>query len=254
MERNGAMYQRRITATGMLALTITVGACGREPAQPAPPTVDLQAERTAQAERRREQELSQLDDRVAALERSYDEKSAGIPQGTSGKAASGRLHEDVKSDVADVKDAVKDLRSTTAENWWDRHEAAVKKAADEVESDVKAFSATKMLPAPTKPAQVADGSGQAVSTAPFTSKRDKFVADMRLRFAAMNKVLDNVKATGPRKTALDDLRARVNKLDDDMDRLRTASADDWWDLSKTRVSDYIDRVEKSVARLDNLKR
>ena len=47
---------------------------------------------------------------------------------------------------------------------------------------------------------------------------------------AMNKALDNVKATGPRKTELDDLHARVNKLDDDLDRLKSASAEDWWDL------------------------
>ena len=248
------MNYKTFTAIGTLALTIAVGACGRDPAQPVPPPVDPQAERAAQAERQREQDLSRLDDRVAAIERSYEEKSAGIPQGTAGKTAAGRLHEDVKGDVADVKDAVKDLRTTTAENWWDRYETAVTKAADEVESDVKVLSGTKMLPASKMPARVADGSGQTVSTAPFTSRRDKFVADMRMRFGAMNKALDNVKATGPRKTALQDLRARVTKLADDVDRLGSASADDWWDLSKTRVSDYVDRVEKSVARLDALKR
>ena len=70
----------------------------------------------------------------------------------------------------------------------------------------------------------------------------------------MNKALDNVKATGARKTELDDLHARVNKLGDDIDRLKSASAEDWWDLSKARVDDYIDRVEKSLARLDDNKR
>ena len=77
---------------------------------------------------------------------------------------------------------------------------------------------------------------------------------MRARVDAMNKALDNVKATGPRKTELDDLHARVNKLGDDIDRLKSASAEDWWDLSKARVNDYIDRVEKSLARLDDNKR
>ena len=35
------------------------------------------------------------------------------------------------------------------------------------------------------------------------------------------------------------------------DRLDKASADDWWDVTRARVADYIDRVEKSVARLDD---
>jgi hypothetical protein len=77
---------------------------------------------------------------------------------------------------------------------------------------------------------------------------------MRLRVNAMDKVLDNVKATGARKTELDDLHARVNKLGEDIDRLKTASAEDWWDVSKARVNDYIYRVEKSVSRLDEHKR
>ena len=247
------MYRKTITAIGTFALAIAVSACGRDSGQPAPPSVDPQADRAAQAERRREQELSSLDDRVATIERAHEEKAAAIPQRTGAKTASGRLREDVKSDLADLKDAVNDLRTTTADNWWSRHEAALKKAAGEVETDVKAFSATKRLPPPKKEVQAVDASGQAVSTAPFTSQRDKFVSEMRIRFDVMNKVLDNVKATGPRKTALEDLRARVKKLADDVARLRSASADDWWDLSKTRVSDYVDRVEKSVARLDAVK-
>jgi len=247
------MYRKRLTAISALAIAVAVSACGRDSAQPVSPAADPSADRAAQAERRREQELSTLDDRVAAIERSYEEKTAAIPQGTGGKTASGRLRDDVKGDVADVKEAVKDLRTTTAENWWNRYEDALKRAADEVESDVKAISPTKRLPAPKEETRPADASGQTVSTAPFTSQRDKFVSEMRTRFDAMNKVLDNVKATGPRKTALEDLRARVKTLADDVDRLRSASADDWWDLSKARVSDDVDRVERSVARLDALK-
>ena len=110
------------------------------------------------------------------------------------------------------------------------------------------------MPAPRKSTKVADGTGQTVSTAPFTSSRDKFVTDMRTRIDAMDKMLDNVKATGPRKTELNDLHARVDKLGEDIDRLKTASAEDWWALSHARVSDYIDRIEKSVARLDDNKR
>ena len=45
----------------------------------------------------------------------------------------------------------------------------------------------------------------------------------------------------------------TKKLGDDVDRLRSASADDWWDVTKTRVNEYVDRVEASVKRLDDNK-
>ena len=56
-----------------------------------------------------------------------------------------------------------------------------------------------------------------------------------------------------RETEVADTKARVKKLRDDVDRLASASADDWWDISKERVNEYIDRVQTSVDRLDDNK-
>jgi hypothetical protein len=154
----------------------------------------------------------------------------------------------------DVKDAVSRLRTTTADNWWERHESALETAIDDVDKDVRRFTGRSASPAPPKGLRTTDASGQPVSTAPFTSRRDKFVADMSARLEAMGKSLDAAKATGPRKTERDDLHARVEKLAGDIKRLGSASAEDWWDLSKARVDDYIDRVERSVARLADNKR
>jgi len=56
----------------------------------------------------------------------------------------------------------------------------------------------------------------------------------------------------PGRREIEDTR-RVKKLGDDVDRLRSASADDWWDVTKTRVNEYVDRVEASVKRLDDNK-
>jgi hypothetical protein len=50
----------------------------------------------------------------------------------------------------------------------------------------------------------------------------------------MERALDDVKARGAKATEIEDVRARVNKLGEDVDRLRSASADDWWDVSKAR--------------------
>jgi hypothetical protein len=198
-----------------------------------------------------------MNDRIAALERdyqAYQEKRGVRPSGTTGTTATTVLRDDVKSDMDDVKKAVNNLRTTTPENWWERHESVINTVVDEVESDVKRFAGAKALPVAPKNTRVVDASGQPVSKEPFMSKRDKFVADMRAHVNAMDKALDNVKATGRRKIESDDLHARVDKLGEDIDRLKSASAEDWWDLSKARVEEYIERVEKSVARLDDNKR
>ena len=79
------------------------------------------------------------------------------------------------------------------------------------------------------------------------------MADLRARVDGFEKALDDVKASGPRETELDDTRARVNKLREDVDRLASASADDWWDVTRARVTDYVDRVEASIKRLDDNK-
>jgi len=255
------MRYHGITAAGVMAFAFAMSGCSREATlhDTTEPNSNLSVkeDRAADERRQREHELSILDDRVSALDRHYredQEKRAARPTATAGARTAGRLREDVTSDVDDVKNAVEGLRTTTVENWWTRHESAMKKAADDVEGDVRDFTRTRTLPPAQKDATTRDAAGQAVSTAPFTSNRDKFVADMRVRIDAMDKALDNVKATGPRKTELDDLRARVKKLGDDVDRLKSASAEEWWNISKDRVSDYIARVEKSVGRLDDNKR
>jgi hypothetical protein len=79
------------------------------------------------------------------------------------------------------------------------------------------------------------------------------VADLRARVDAMERALDGVKARGAVETEVEDARARVQKLGEDVDRLRSASADEWWDVTKARVTEYLERVEESVNRLDENK-
>ena len=65
----------------------------------------------------------------------------------------------------------------------------------------------------------------------------------------MEEQLKNVRARGAPETELEDTRARVNKLKEDVERLRNASADEWRDITSKRVSEYIDRLERSFRRL-----
>jgi hypothetical protein len=117
---------------------------------------------------------------------------------------------------------------------------------EDVTADVKAFGARVAESAPAAP-------GESSATAPFTSRRDSFVAEMKGRVDALAGSLEKVKAKGARETELDDTRARLKKIAADLDRLVAATPDDWWDVSRDRVREYLDRVETSIKRLDDSK-
>jgi hypothetical protein len=240
------MLLRYIVGTGAVALSLGIAGCNRPAQETRDDAKSANAEiadRTADAERERTAEISRLSDRVAQLERDYAEKDGEVASGK--RTATAGLREEVKEDMANVKQAVANLGTTTAENWWDREEQAVRATIDEVGEDVKRLAGTV-----AEPNAVATDTP---ATAPFTSKRDAFVTEMKGRLNAFTRSLDQVKASGPRETEVTDTKARISKLAADLDALATASADDWWSVTKDRVEEYIDRVEASVRRLDDNK-
>jgi archaellum component FlaC len=242
------MSYGKLTIVGVLAPALMVGACNRadEPrdaAQQQAPAADVAAER----QQERNEEIARLDQRVAEIEREYSEANQKVV--TEKKTPTAGLREELKEDVSNVKQAVNDLRTTTPDNWWDRHEEAMKRTADDIEADVSRL-AGKVMPA--RPSTTTDADGERVSTEPFSSRRDAFVAQVRVRLDAMKQQLDNIKPSGAQKTEVEDVRARLNKLGDDVDRLKSASADDWWDVTKARVTEYVDRIDRSVNRLDDV--
>lgn len=240
-------WNGNIFATGALVLALAAaGACNRDPA---PETevgdgVAADIDRAAELQRERDEEIADLQERVAELEREYAEESQEVARGEA--AATAGLREELKEDITNVRQAVSDLSTTTPENWWERHEQALKQTLDDVEADVKRL-AGKLPPAKPQPTAT---TGVTPSAEPFTSTRDAMVAELRARVDAMEQALENVKASGTRETEVEDTRARVRKLGEDLDRLRSASADDWWDVTRARVTDYLDRVENSIDRLD----
>ena len=243
------MHYRKLMIVGIVAPALVAGACNRR-GESRDSVVRDEAATTAdnatKAQQQRDEDISRLDQRVAEIEREYTETNQKVAEDR--KTPTAGLKEEVKEDVNNVKQAVNDLRSTTPDNWWSRHEAAMKRTADDIEADVSRLAGT-VKETPASHAKEADG--EKVSTGPFESQRDTFVADMRTRVDAMKRALDNVKADGARKTEVEDARARVNKLGDDLDRLKSAKADDWWDVTRARVAEYVDRVEGSVKRLDD---
>jgi hypothetical protein len=245
------MHYRKVATISTLALALAAGACNREVSESRGTTGSDEprnVDRTAELQRERDREITRLNERVAATEREYAEANQKVVSGD--RTATAGLREELKEDLTNVKTAVSDLRTTTPDNWWNRHEQAMKRTADDVEEDVRRLAGNVT---PERPQTTTGTTGEEVSTAPFTSRRDRFVADLRARVDAMERSLDGVKARGVQETEVEDVRARVKKLGDDADRLRSASADDWWDVTKARVTEYLERVEGSVKRLDDNK-
>jgi hypothetical protein len=243
------MSYRKLTIVGVLASALMMGACNRADrsrdtaGQPQAPPADVAAER----QQERNDEIARLDQRVAAIEREYSEANQKVIN--QKKTPTTGLREELKEDVSNVKQAVNDLKTTTPDNWWNRHEEAMKRAADDIEADVSRLAGTVRS---ARPSTTVDADGERVSTEPFSSRRDTFVGQMRVRVDAMKQALDNVKPSGALKTEVEDVRARVNKLGDDLDRLKSASPDDWWDVTKARVTEYVDRIDRSLNRLDDV--
>ena len=245
------MAYRRVATLGALAVSFAIaGACSRDEPNETSAVVTHEGEDTAEVQKQRQEHIRDLDERVSKLEGEYGEANQKVTSGARTPTAG--LREEVKEDLTNIRQAVDDLESTTPDNWWERHERAMRRTADDVEEDVKRLAGN--LPAPSaRQAESTGTSGEVVSTAPFTSQRDSFVRDTRARIEAMERALDAVKAKGARETELDDTRARVRKMSEDLDALGKASADDWWDLSRERVADYVARVEDSIERLDDNK-
>jgi hypothetical protein len=239
---------REVIGAVVLSTAFASGACNRDATPTTTTNSGVPTEQTTDLQRERTEAVADLNQRVAKVESEYVENEGEVKSGA--RTATSGLREELREDVGNVKQAIADLNTTTADNWWDRHESAMKRTADDIEADVRRLAGNTVL---QQKKEEVGTRGEDPAAAPFESRRDSFVVDLRTRVDAMKAALDKVKASGARETELDDTRARVAKLEDDLDRLKSASADDWWDVSRKRVTEYVDRLESSVERLDDNK-
>jgi DNA repair ATPase RecN len=153
-----------------LALALATGACNRDAKDTRKDAIKEDAkvaDAAAAVEKERNDEIARLNDRVAQVERDYSAKAAVLASGR--RTATSSLREEVQEDVNNVKQAVANLSTTTADNWWQREEDAMRATIDDVAADVKRLGGRISEPAPAAP-------GETAATAPFTSRRDAFVA------------------------------------------------------------------------------
>lgn len=203
------------------------------------------AEKKAAEQRERSEEAAELERRAANLESQWTEMQTKVK--TRARTATAGLREEVQEDVKNAREAVANLKTTTEENWWERHEDALERSVRDVQVDVQRLTKQKTIPEPTKKAEPVG------TVAGFAERRDAFVSRLRARVDAMEEQLDRMNAKGALETELEDTRARIDKLQGDLDELRKVSPDDWWDVSSERVAQYIERVQESIKRLDDNK-
>lgn len=230
---------RATTTAAVFAVVTALSACNR----PAPATDNAAPGTTAEAVRDQQGDAAELEKRAIDLEQRWANMEAKVKE--KNRTPTAAIRGEVKEDVANVRQAIENLKTTSPDNWWDRHTEATERTADDIEADVLRFSkGKKVSEGVIKPEPVGTSAG-------FEERRNQFVSRLRARIDALEEGLTNVKVDGPLETELEDTRARIDKLQDDLDRLRTVSSNDWWDVSSKRVGEYIDRVERSISRLDD---
>ncbi len=235
------------SVVGVVALT-TVG-CDSRPSPAESERANVESaekkaiEERAAAQRERSEAAAELERRAANLDSRWTEMQTTAP--TRGRTATAGLREEVAEDVKNARAAVADLKTTTEANWWERHEGALERSVSDVQADVQRITRQKTTSEPTEKAEQVGIAGG------FAGRRDAFVSRLRVRVDAMEEQLDRTKAKGALEVELRDTKARIDKLQDDLDELRGVSSDAWWDVSSERVGQYIERVEESIKRLDD---
>jgi hypothetical protein len=120
----------------------------------------------------------------------------------------------------------------------------MERTAQDVEQDVRRFARRW-----TEPKLEAEGTVGSADN--WEVRRERFARRMEARIDAMENALKDINLRGAQETEVEDTRARLKKMREDTDRLHNATEEDWWEITKNRVNDYIERVDRSINRLDD---
>ena len=232
------MRYAQLTTIVAFAAALTVTACNRNP----PAEETTVRDEAAEARQRMQEEAAELEKKVADLDREWNEMQAKMA-GEKNKATAA-LQAEIKEDLTNVRQAVDDLKTTTPENWWERHEQRMERTASDVEQDVRRFARRWSEPK-------LDAEGTVGSSDNWEARRERFARRMELRIEAMEDALKDLDLKGAPETEVEDTRARLKKMREDAERLHNTTEEDWWEITKDRVNDYIERVDRSINRLDD---
>ena len=147
---------RTFLASVAVVAGLTVVGCDRGPAVESG-RADVEsaekkaAEKQAAEQRERSEEAAELERRAANLESQWTEMQTKVK--TRERTATAGLREEVEEDVKNARAAVADLKTTTEENWWERHERALERSVSDVQTDVQRLTKQKTMPEPTEKAE-----------------------------------------------------------------------------------------------------
>jgi TolA-binding protein len=191
---------------------------------------------------RQQNEVAELEQRTNELERDWNAAQERLSKRTDAAATEAKA--EIQEMIADVKREVAELRSTSADNWWDRTEQDIESAAGEVEQDVKRF-ARRWTPDVDN-----DNVGTTGNADTWEARRDRLVNRMQARIDSMEQALRDV---GPDadKEDVEETRAEIRDMREENDRLRGADENDWWDVTRERVNNFIERIDARIDRLIN---
>jgi DNA repair exonuclease SbcCD ATPase subunit len=220
----------------VMAAALAGAACdrGRTADETARPDV------AAEDRQRQQDETASLEQRVNEVEEEWKQAEQRLSRETTEAATAARR--EIEEGVAEVRQAVAELRNTNAENWWDRYERDLEQEADEIEQDVRRF-ARRWTPADTREV------GTAGDETSWEARRDRLVARIEARIEAMEEAFKDVDSRTARE--VEETRGRVGELREDTNRLRRASEDQWWEVTRERIENYIERLEASIERQGN---
>ena len=231
------MRYAQLTTVVAFAAALTVTACNRTP-----PTEETVRDEAAEARQRMQDEAAELEKKVADLDREWNEMQAKMADEKN--KATAALQAEIKEDLTNAREAVADLKTTTEANWWERHEQRMERTAEDIEEDVRRFARRWAEPK-------LEAEGTIGSSDNWEARRERFARRMESRIEAMENALKDIDLKGAQETEVEDTRARLKKMREDTDRLHNATEEDWWEITKERVNDYIERVDRSINRLDD---
>src|SRR5581483_9005082 len=189
----------------LVTAVISITACSRQQnAGTADRTGDANRVAPTNAQSDRDADINHLQQRLDDVNRKWTEQEKKLEQERA--SATAAMRTEVTEDLKNAQHAIDNLKTTTADNWWDREEGVLEQTTAELEKDVRRFTGRPVRPdSQTKPKSTEHDTA-------FAARRDQFINDLQPRVDSMKKQLDRVSAKGTENTERKDTRARVDKL------------------------------------------
>lgn len=138
-------YTKAFTIAAAAAALLTAACNSAEPARESAREESAREEfaraadiAAAEFQRKRIDDTAQMEKRVVDLERQWTEMERQIREevGSTDSRIEGRGAGDIKN----VHGAVADLKTTSPDNWWERHDRAMERTAGDIDADVRRFA------------------------------------------------------------------------------------------------------------------